>query len=268
MPLAIVQARRTRRVGSPLARRSAARVPKFVSILDFARRKIGTGAWPSGNRVPSENELSGTFGVSRMTARRALDQLAVDGLIVRRRGAGSFIANRTLQASFLQIRNIADEIAESGRKYSSRVMRHCVVGAPALAAAALGLPPRARVFHSLIVHLADGLQVQLEYRYVRMDAAPAYLEADLTHETPNHYLQSRYPLTEARQVIGATMPNAAQCEALSVRRSEPCLLITRVTSSFQGLVSYARILAPARRYQLSGELHYSSQREALRVKRR
>ena len=260
-----LQSRRSRAVESPFAARAPSRVPKFVSILDFARRKIGTGAWSTGNRVPSENELSGTFGVSRMTARRALDQLAVDGLIVRRRGAGSFIANRTLQASFLQIRNIADEISESGRTYSSRVLRHCVVAAPAAAAAALGLPPRARVFHSLIVHLADGRQVQLEYRYVRMDAAPGYLDADLAHETPNHYLQARYPLTAAKQVIGAAMPTPSQCRALSIRRTEPCLLITRVTSSFQGVVSHARILAPANRYQLSGDLQYSSQRKALRA---
>ncbi len=265
MSLAVIQPRRRHSGNPPPGSGGARRVPKFLSILAFARRKIGSGAWPTGNRVPSENELSGTFGVSRMTARRALDQLAVDGLIVRRRGSGSFIANRTLQASFLRIRNIADEITESGREYSSCVLRHCSVVAPAAAAAALGIEPRARVFHSLIAHRADGRQVQLEYRYVRMDAAPGYLEADLTQETPNHFLQARYPLTEAKQVIGAAMPTRSQREALSLRRSEPCLLITRVTSSYQGLVSYARILAPASRYQLSGDLHFSGQRQALRA---
>jgi GntR family transcriptional regulator, histidine utilization repressor len=261
-----MQARRSLPGPASIAGRASARIPKFTSILDFARRKIGAGDWSTGNRVPSENELSGAFGVSRMTARRALDQLAVDGLIVRRRGAGSFIANRALQASFLQIRNIADEIAESGRAYSSKVLRHRIVSAPSAAAAALGLATRAKVFHSLIVHLADGKQLQLEYRYVRIDAAPGYLEADLARETPNHFLQARYPLTAARQVIGATMPTREQCRALRIRRTEPCLLITRVTSSHQGVVSHARILAPASRYQLSGDLQYStSQRLALRA---
>lgn len=52
----------------PLARRE----PKFVSILAYAKRQIGEGAWRVGARVPSENEFSAMFRVSRMTARRAL----------------------------------------------------------------------------------------------------------------------------------------------------------------------------------------------------
>lgn len=250
-----------RSLSDPPGRKAALRgVPKFRSILDFAKRKIDTGAWPSGNRVPSENELSGTFGVSRMTARRALDQLARDGLIVRKRGAGSFIANNAVRSSFVEIRNISDEIAESGRAYSSRVRKQCVVKASREVAAALGLEYGEQVFHTLIVHLADDLQVQLEYRYVRRDAAPGYLQADLTRMTPNQYLQAHCPLTDASQVISAVMPNESQCAQLAIRDREPCLLITRITASYGGLVSYARILAPANRYRLSGQMHFSDKR--------
>lgn len=234
------------------------RGPKFVAILDYAKHQIGRGAWHIGTRVPSENELSEMFSVSRMTARRALDQLALDGVIVRRRGAGSFIANNGVRSSFLVIRNIAEEIAETGRRYSSRVLRHCPVAATRAVAEALGLEVRAQVYHSLIVHVGDDEPVQLEYRYVRKDAAPDYLTVDLTVETPNHYLQNCRPLTDAQQRISAVLPNKAQCRALAVEGGEPCLVITRVTSSREGLVSYARILAPVSRYQLAGQLHFSS----------
>lgn len=123
---------------------------------------------------------------------------------------------------------------------------------------ALEIQRGAMVYHSLIAHLAEGLAVQLEYRYVRPDAAPGYLEADLSVETPNHYLQRGAPLFEARQEITAVMPTARQCTLLDIRRSEPCLLITRVTSSRQGLVSFARMLAPSSRYRLSGRLHFTN----------
>jgi len=232
--------------------------PKFVSIVDFAKRKINAGTWQAGQRVPSENELSDRFKVSRMTARRALNQLARDGLIVRRRGSGSFIANNSVRSSFLVIRNIADEIAESGRSYSCRVLKHTAVAATRHVAAELEIEAGDEVYHSLIVHQADGAPVQLEYRYVRKDAVPGYLEADLRVETPNHYLQRYCPLTDARQEVGAGLPTLRQCEALGIRHGEPCLVITRTTSSHGGLVSYARILAPASRYRLSGQLHFSS----------
>lgn len=231
---------------------------KFVSIVDFAKRKISAGAWSAGQRVPSENQLSEQFKVSRMTARRALDQLALDGLIVRRRGSGSYIANNGVRSSFLVIRNIADEIAESGRSYSCRVLKHAAIGATRHVATELELSAGDEVYHSLIVHLADGAPVQLEYRYVRKDAVPGYLEADLSIETPNHYLQRSCPLANARQEVGAGLPTRRQCQALGIRHGEPCLVIRRTTSSRNGLVSYARILAPVSRYLLSGQLHFSS----------
>lgn len=231
---------------------------KFVAIVEYARRRIHSGEWGPGRRVPSENELSESFSVSRMTARRALDRLALDGLVVRRRGAGSFIAENGVRSSFLVIRSIADEVTESGRKYSCHVLRHRLDAASRAVAEALELGLGSAVYHSLIAHLADGEALQLEYRYVRRDAAPEYLDSDLTLETPNHVLQRLCPLTFARQEISAALPTRVQCEALHIRGREPCLLITRITASQDRLVSYARILAPASRYQLSGQLHFSS----------
>jgi GntR family histidine utilization transcriptional repressor len=230
---------------------------KFQTIVSFARRRIHSGTWKPGTRAPSENELSEQFSVSRMTARRALDQLALDGLIFRRRGSGSYIADGNVRSSFLVIRNIAEEVAESGRAYSNRVLKHRAVACDAEVGAALDLRMRARVFHSLIVHLADEEPVQLEDRYVRPDAAPLYLQVDLTAETPNQYLQRLCPLVRACQEITAALPDRRQRVALAVKAREPCLLITRVTEARVGLVSFARILAPASRYRLSGQLHFS-----------
>jgi len=231
---------------------------KFGTIVEFAKRKINAGTWRTGERVPSENELSAQFKVSRMTARRALDQLALDGLVVRRRGSGSFIANNSVRSSFMVIRNIADEIAESGRSYSNRVLKQAAIAATRHVAEELELKVGDGVYHSVIVHLADRVPVQLEYRYVRKNAVPGYLAANLSIETPNHYLQRICPLTDARQEVVAGVPTRKQCESLEIRHGEPCLVITRVTGSQVGLVSYARILAPASRYRLSGQLHFSS----------
>lgn len=231
---------------------------KFETIVHFARRRIRSGTWLPGERAPSENELSEQFGVSRMTARRALDQLAQTGDIVRRRGAGSFIADGSVRSSYLRIRNIAEEVTDAGQLYRSRVERHCAIASDSEVAAALGLKQGAVVHHSLVLHLADEKAVQLEYRYVRPDVVPHYLGVDLTVETPNQYLQRVCPLIEAEQEITATLPRAHESKLLGIRPSEPCLLVMRVTSAKGGLVSYARILAPSSRYRLAGRLHFTS----------
>lgn len=234
---------------------------KFQTIVAFARRQIEAGAWASDARVPSENELADRFNVSRMTARRALDQLALDGLIVRRRGAGSFVAANGVRSSFLVIRNVADEVRDSGREYSSVVLRHRAAPASRNIALALEVTAGEPVFHSLIVHRADGEPIQLESRYVRPDAAPDYLSADLTAETPNQYLQRVCPLVKAAQELSAALPTRRECRALAIHQREPCLVISRVTWTRTGLASYARILCPAARYRIAGQLHFSSQLE-------
>ena len=231
---------------------------KFETIVRFARRRIVSGAWLPGDRAPSENELSVQFGVSRMTARRALDQLARTGDIVRRRGAGSFIADDSVRSSYLVVRNIAEEVRDSGHRYGNQVVRHAAMACDTQTAEALELERGSTVYYSLIIHSADEKPLQLEYRYVRPDAAPEYLAANLAAETPNQYLQRVCPLVEARQEITAALPQADEARLLGIRRREPCLLITRITAAKRGLVSFARILAPSSRYRLAGRLHFTS----------
>jgi GntR family histidine utilization transcriptional repressor len=134
-----------------------------------------------------------------------------------------------------------------------------VVRATRVVADALEVEVGDAVFHSLIVHCADAQPVQLESRSVRPDAAPGYLDADLLRETPNQYLQRSCPLAKAAQEVSAALPTSRECAALQIGPHDPCLEISRVTWSRAGIVSYARILCPARRYRLSGQLHFSSQ---------
>ncbi len=231
---------------------------KFRVIVDYAKRKIEEGVWSPDSRVPSENELAKDFGVSRMTARRALDQLALGGLVVRRRGSGSFVATNGVLSSFLVIRNVAEEIRESGRSYSSTVRRHCAVRASRRVANTLCVNVGARVFHSLILHQADTVPVQLEYRFVRPEVAPLYLEADLSLETPNHYLQRVCPLVRAVQDISAGLPSESERRALNIEPREACLVISRVTWCREGIASFVRTLCPASRYKLSGQLYFNN----------
>ena len=106
-----------------------------------------------------------------MTARKALDRLALAGDIVRRHGSGSFVADDSVRSSFLVIRNIADEIGESGRRYSSRMLRQCSISCDTEVAAVLELAPEATVYHSLIVHLADEEAAGISVRSFRCGAS-------------------------------------------------------------------------------------------------
>ena len=124
---------------------------KFAQIKEYILSQIEIAAWPEHSRVPSENELSEQFSVSRMTARRALQELTEQGLLYRTQGVGSFVAALKSQSSLLEIRNIADEINSRGHAYSARLLQLTELPCPAVVAGALELNRNAPVYFSLIV---------------------------------------------------------------------------------------------------------------------
>ncbi len=102
--------------------KSARELAKYVRIKSYITDQIDAGKWLPSDRIPSENELAERFSVSRMTARRSLDELCVEGFLVRSQGLGTFVSDIRPMSSMLEIRNIADEIAGRGHHYSCRVI--------------------------------------------------------------------------------------------------------------------------------------------------
>ena len=118
---------------------------KFAAIKDYILSQVETAAWPEHSRIPSENELATQFAVSRMTARRALQELTEQGVLYRTQGVGSFVASAKSQSALLEIRNIADEIQARGHFHSAQLVQLTELPCPAVVAAALGLTRNAPV---------------------------------------------------------------------------------------------------------------------------
>jgi GntR family histidine utilization transcriptional repressor len=225
-------------------------------IAPYARIKrhvlgcIESREWGVGSRVPSENQLAAEFGVSRMTARRALTELMQEGWLLRSQGVGTFVADRKPVLSVLEVRNIAEEIAERGHHYANRVLRMEEAAASEVLALQLGLVPGARVFHSVIVHIDNGTPVQLEDRFVNPDVAPRYLEQDFSRRTPNAYLWAVAPAEAVEHTIEAVTPTAQLARWLHIETREACLQINRRTWSRGRVATYARLVHPGSRYRL------------------
>ena len=83
---------------------------RYLKVKRHIMDGIKSGQWSAGQQVPSENELVKLCQVSRMTARRALEELDSEGILVRVRGKGSFVAEDKHQSSLLEIKNIKTEI--------------------------------------------------------------------------------------------------------------------------------------------------------------
>lgn len=229
---------------------------KYQIIKQFLLQKIESGEWPEYEIVPSENALAEQFGVSRMTARRALQDLAEQGVITRNQGAASTVASIKSQSSLIEIRNIADEITDRGHAYKAKVLELEQATASSKVAQQLGVAVGDDVFHSTIVHFEDNLPVQLEQRFVNPQVIPDYLKQDFELVTPHTYLSRIAPLTEADHQIEAVLADGEVAALLDVDTSQPCLQVQRRTWSKKAVVSFAILTHPGHRYRLGGHLTF------------
>jgi GntR family transcriptional regulator, histidine utilization repressor len=231
---------------------SASLQPLYLKVKRHILENIGSGKWGTSTRVPSENEIVKSFGVSRMTANRALRELRDEGILVRIAGVGSFVADRQPHTHPLAIRSIAEEIRERGHVHRAQIVALERVRAVADLAEDFGIAPRSELYASAIVHFENDRPVQLEDRYVSPRLAPDYLTVDFSHTTPHDYLVKVAPLQEAEHVLRAVMPDERTRKLLAMKREEPCLLVIRRTWTAGQIASVARLYYPGSRYELSG----------------
>ncbi|MGE4250113.1 MAG: histidine utilization repressor [Parvibaculaceae bacterium] len=235
-----------------------AKGPLYVRVKNYILNEIGSGNMKAGDRIPTEVDLVGLLGVSRMTIHRALRELQADEVIVRTPGAGTFVADRRPQATLLAIRNIAEEIAEDGHSHSSDVMALESRKPSRIVAKELGINESQDVFHSVVVHRRDGLPVQYEERFVLPRIAPDYLQQDFTRMTTYEYLHARSPMTEVEQILSAILPDAAIQSCMNIDENMPCLLLARRTWNGNVATSTNRFVYPGSRYQLGGRYKLTS----------
>lgn len=227
--------------------------PRYATVKNYVLQRIRSGAWPPHHRIPSENEIVVDLGVSRMTANRALRELAAEGAIFRVQGVGSFVAPPSKGSTpLLGVKNIADEIRQRGHEHGARIVLMQEEAATPEVADALGLEIGARLYHSIITHYEDDVPIQIEDRFVNPAVAPDYIGQSFGKTTPNAYLTAIAPISGIDQVVEAVSPQPWECRLLSISGIEPCLMIRRRTWSEGIPVTSVRLLYPGSRYRLEG----------------
>lgn len=224
--------------------------PRYQQVKDLVRERIASGELAEGDPLPSEEELAASLGLSRLTVHRALRELTADGVLVRFRRRGTFVAPLAPQSSAITVEPIENQVALRGHRHGARLIEVGATKADAPLAQRLEVRSGTRVFHSTLVHFEDGVPIQLEDRYVNPRVVPDYLDVDFTATTPAQYLQEHYPLREVEHVIVAETADGATAALLDVPRGSPCLTILRRTWSQGRVATSARLVHPGSRFRL------------------
>lgn len=202
---------------------------KYVTVRDHLAGRISTMA--PGDRIPAEQVLCDEYGVSRITIRRAVDDLIQDGRLVREQGRGTFVTEprytqHVREAFAEQITGFHRQQALLGREVTTKVLQnHVVRERPA--AVALGLSPADEVIELERLRYVNGNLHQHVVTYLPAARYPGVLAHDFTGESLFDYLQQTYGVTLVRNDLLVRLDRAAGnvAEAMKVVPGEAVLAI-------------------------------------------
>jgi GntR family transcriptional regulator len=229
-------------------------VPRYYAIEQELRARIAR--LQPGDALPSDAMLCKEFGVSRMTARNAVQQLKLEGLVRRIPGRGTFVAPRPLHRRMGRLLSFSDEMRARGLAPSSRVLELGRAPASSIEAEALELAVGDDVVVVQRVRLADRVPVAIE-RVALPASCAAVLESDLERGSLHAALRAlgRVP-TVARGTLAARLAGRRDAELLEIRPRAPLLVERRVIADAEGASLEATETRYAgERYVFDVELH-------------
>ncbi|MCQ4160194.1 GntR family transcriptional regulator [Roseomonas sp. GC11] len=200
------------------------------------RDRIAGGDVAAGSRLPGEPDLAAEHGVSRVTIRRALDQLAAEGLVERRPGVGTFVrAGGMMAPTVVDFADVFSHLKEMGRRTEVRLLAFGYVQPPAAVAEALGLAAGERAQRAVRVRQMNGAPFSHLTTHVPERIGLTYSEAEMASQPLLTLLErSGVGVARARQSIGATLAGPDVAQALSLEIGAPLLSLTRVVEDEEG----------------------------------
>jgi len=210
-----------------------------------------------GDALPPERTLAPQFGVSRMTLRRAVEELVREGRLIRRHGAGTFVAEPKI-AQGLAVTSFSEDMRQRGAVPSSRALGVEEINAGAQLGRLLEISPGDKVIRVVRLRLADDAPMALETLHVPRSIAPDLDGDALADRSFYELLAQRYGifLAGGTQTIEATVTDETESEILEVPVHSPAFLFERISRSTDGrVVEFVRSVYRGDRYAFRVELH-------------
>jgi GntR family transcriptional regulator len=227
-------------------------IPAYQRIQNVIRDRISAGELTTGDVVQSERELARIHSVSLMTARHALVSLEREGIVERRRGAGTFIAAPKIH--FNKLSSYTEQMSSRGLAASAKVLFCKTIESDHEVCARLGLPPSSRLVKIERLRLAAGEPFALETCYLSADEFQNLASAALGRDSLFSTLARDYSveLAHADEEVDATAADPVTADLLGIPRKAPLLRIRQVIFSTKGKATiYALCLYRSDRHNLT-----------------
>jgi GntR family transcriptional regulator, histidine utilization repressor len=183
----------------------------------------------AGELLPTEFELAAEFGCSRATINRAMRELSEEGIIDRRKKAGTRVRISPIRQAKFEIPIVRKAVEAAGGVFRYSLIKREVAVAPDWLKAQLSLRPRTRALHVNCMYYSDGNPYMFEDRWINLDVVPEAETADFNSEIPNEWLAKEVPFTNAEIQFSATAATQDLASFLLIAPGDPVFTAHRTT---------------------------------------
>lgn len=210
-----------------------------------------------GDAIPTEQELGQSFRVSRITVRRAIDELVREGHLVTRRGKGTFVAQAKIERPMTRMNSFSAATAEEGHRPGSRLLALRHEKAASEVALALQIEPGQWIWAVERLRLVDEEPLGVSEVYLNLSPDLYLTPAELEQEGSLWSILEKkgVALTKSDETIQAVLAGDKHAELLGIETGAPLLLIEGIVYADRGRpVEYHRTFNRGDRYKYSVQL--------------
>jgi GntR family transcriptional regulator len=232
-------------------------IPLYHQLYEILRSQIERGVWKPGDMIPPESELKQMYDVSQITVRQALENLVDYGLIYRRRGQGTFVAQPRIASSMTRLLTFAEDMRQRGMEPLTKLIDCTTAPLSKHTAVRLEAEPDDEMVIIKRLRYADGEPLSYEVSCLLHKYVPGIMNKDLNHRSLKELLMTDYNIvmSSAQQTIRAQIVPPDMAHGLHISEDDPVLIIERITRSQHNTpIEFLRIVYRADRYELHHEL--------------
>lgn len=211
-------------------------VPVHVQLREILRHALEEGEYKPGDKFLSESEVAKRFGVSKATARRVMDDLLREGLIIRVPGKGTFVARRKFVERLTELIGFTKDMERRGHVPRTKVLQKKIVRPPEKVRELLKLEEGEGVLLLQRVRYASGEPMALQTAYVPLKFFPEIVDVDFERESLYAVFQrfGRTPAWAKQDMEAIVLQDEKQAELLGTSLGAPGLLSERLTYDLEG----------------------------------
>ena len=228
--------------------------PLYAQLEEILRTSILGGRWQPNTAIPSELELSRTYGVSRMTARAVVTQLVNDGLLRRVQGKGTFILEQKIPTKSLAYMGIREQLERLGYQTTTKLLSFRQIECSQNLAEKLGIMQGDSVHFIERLRSIDGSSISLHRSYIPAALAPGLKDDMLENEQLCVILQNEFNLKAAivNETLESVLASPEEAQLFMVNKTFPLLILDDIYKTSSGRpFEFTRVLFRGDKIKLS-----------------